>query len=160
MWEVLIAQRCGQGESRSRGARKSVRLPDLARRIPLGELYQKSRNMVSQIAIIAGMEDLDVARLAEYLHLTPEQVTKMAVRGKVPARKVGGVWRFNEAEIHHWLEDRIGVSDSQQLVKVQQVLDRVAGEVIDRPIHELCTVETTQVPLNAQDSWFSDPVDV
>ncbi len=96
------------------------------------------------------MEDLDVARLAEYLHLTPEQVTKMAVRGKVPARRVGGVWRFSEAEIHHWLEERIGVSDSEQLQKVQQVLDRVAGEVTDRPIHELCTIETIQIPLNAR----------
>jgi len=96
------------------------------------------------------MEDLDVARLAEYLHLNPDQVTKMAVRGKVPGRRVGGIWRFNEAEIHHWLEDRIGVSDTAELQKVQQVLDRVAGDVTDRSMHELCTVETIQVPLNAR----------
>jgi len=96
------------------------------------------------------MEDLDVSRLAEYLHLTPDQVTKMAVRGKVPGRRVGGIWRFSEAEIHHWLEERIGVSDSDQLMKVQQVLDRVAGHVNDRPIHELCTIESTAVPLNAR----------
>ena len=56
------------------------------------------------------MDDLDVAKLAEYLHLTPDQVTRMAVRGKVPARKVVGQWRFSEAEIHHWLEERIGAS--------------------------------------------------
>ena len=30
------------------------------------------------------MEDLDVPKLAEYLHLTPEQVKKMAVRGRLP----------------------------------------------------------------------------
>ena len=96
------------------------------------------------------MEDLDVARLAEYLHLTPDQVKKMAVRGKVPARKVGGVWKFSEAEIHHWLEERIGVSDAEELQQVQRVLDRVSGEISDSPIHELCTVETTQVPLNAR----------
>ena len=51
------------------------------------------------------MEDLDVARLANYLHLSPDQVTKMAVRGRIPGRKVGGQWRFSEAEIHHWLEE-------------------------------------------------------
>ncbi len=96
------------------------------------------------------MEDLDVARLAEYLHLTPDQVTKMAVRGKVPGRKVGGIWKFSEAEIHHWLEDRIGVSDPTELAKVQQVLDRVSDKEADRPIHELCTVETIQVPLNSR----------
>ena len=47
------------------------------------------------------MEDLDVPKLAEYLHLTPEQVKKMAVRGRLPGRRVGGQWRFSEAEIHH-----------------------------------------------------------
>ena len=96
------------------------------------------------------MEDLDVATLADYLHVTPDQVTRMADRGKLPGRKVSGQWRFNEAEIHHWLEERIGVSDSEELTRVQRVLDRVAGDGNDRPISELCTVETIQVPLNAR----------
>lgn len=96
------------------------------------------------------MEDLDVARLADYLHLNPDQVTKMAVRGRLPGRKVGGQWRFSEAEIHHWLEDRIGVSGPVELNKVQRVLDRSAGQEVDRPIHELCTTETIAIPLNAR----------
>jgi PTS system nitrogen regulatory IIA component len=100
------------------------------------------------------MEDLDVPRLAEYLHLTPDQVTKMAERGRLPGRRVGGQWRFSEAEIHHWLEDRIGASDSDELNKVQRVLDRAAGrsagQEVDRPIHQLCTVDTIAIPLNAR----------
>ncbi len=96
------------------------------------------------------MEDLDVARLADYLHLTPDQVTRMAVRGKLPGRRVGGSWRFSEAEIHHWLEDQIGASDSEELDRVQFVLDRAAGQVVDRPICDLCTVETITVPLNSR----------
>lgn len=96
------------------------------------------------------MEDLDVSRLADYLHLSPDQVTKMAVRGRLPARKVSGQWRFNEAEIHHWLEELIGVSDQEELDKVQRVLDRAAGQPTDRPIHELCTIDTIAVPLNAR----------
>lgn len=96
------------------------------------------------------MEDFDLAQLANYLHVTPDQVKKMAVRGRIPGRKVGGQWRFNEAEIHHWLEERIGASDTEELQKVQQVLDRAAGETVDRPIHELCTIDTIQVPLNAR----------
>jgi PTS system nitrogen regulatory IIA component len=69
------------------------------------------------------VEDLDTAQLAAYLHLTPDQVNKMAVRGRIPARKVGNQWRFSEAEIHHWLEDRIGASDPEELEKVQAVLE-------------------------------------
>ena len=96
------------------------------------------------------MDDLDVDKLAEYLHVTPDQVTRMAVRGKVPGRKVGGQWRFSEAEIHHWLEERIGLSEGEELEKVQRVLDRAAGDTVDRNIHEMCTVETIAVPLNAR----------
>ncbi len=96
------------------------------------------------------MEDLDVAQLANYLHLLPDQVTKMVMRGRLPGRRVGGEWRFSEAEIHHWLEERIGVSDSEELGRVQRVLDRAAGEVMDRPIHELCSVDSIEVPLNAR----------
>ena len=58
-------------------------------------------------------KDLDIDQLALYLHLTPTQVNKMAVRGKIPGRRVNGEWRFSESEIHHWLEDQIGVGDAQ-----------------------------------------------
>ncbi len=96
------------------------------------------------------MEDLDVAQLAAYLHLLPDQVAKMAMRGKLPGRKVGGDWRFSEAEIHHWLEEQIGVSDPDELGKVQDVLDRADPEIVDRPIHELCNIDSIEVPLNAR----------
>ena len=97
------------------------------------------------------MDDMDVDALAEYLHLTPPQVAKMAVRGKLPGRKVGGQWRFSEPEIHLWLEQRIGASDLDQLDRVQQVLDRAAGPGDDDPkIAELCRVEAVEVPLNAR----------
>ena len=97
------------------------------------------------------MDDLDVARLADYLHVTPDQVTKMAERGRVPGRKVGGQWRFSEAEIHHWLEDRIGLSDTdEELSKVQKVIDRRSKDVTDRPLHELCSIDSIAIPLNAR----------
>ena len=97
------------------------------------------------------VEDLDVAQLAAYLHVTPDQVTKMVVRGKIPGRKVGGAWRFSEAEIHHWLEDRIGASEGEELEKVQAVLDRAKDAAVsDRSISELCTVDTIAVPMNAR----------
>lgn len=102
------------------------------------------------------MEDLDVAQLAAYLHLTPDQVSKMAMRERVPGRRVGGEWRFSEAEIHHWLEERIGVGDIEDLDKVQAVLDRAAS-VSDgqhhsdtRSISELCSIERIAIPLEAR----------
>ncbi len=96
------------------------------------------------------MEDLDVAQLAAYLHLTPEQIVKMAMRGRIPARRVGGDYRFSEAEIHHWLEERIGVSDSEELDKVQRVLDRASTVRDGRNLIDLCPIERIAVPLAAR----------
>ena len=96
------------------------------------------------------MEDFDVPQLANYLHLTPGQVMKMAVRGRVPGRKVGGQWRFSEAEIHHWLENRIGASDPEQLGKVQAMIDHAVPETDERSLSDLCSVDTIEIPLNAR----------
>ena len=68
-------------------------------------------------------DDFDVAMLATYLHLTPAQVEKMAGRGKLPGRRIGGEWRFSRIEIHHWFEERIGLSDQFELEQVEKVLD-------------------------------------
>lgn len=69
-------------------------------------------------------EDFDISGLADYLHLSPDQVTKMASRGKLPGRRIGGSWRFSRPEIHHWLEERIGLSDDEELAKVANLLKR------------------------------------
>ncbi len=96
--------------------------------------------------------DFDLDSLAAYLHLTPQQVGRLADRGKLPGRKVGGKWRFSRAEIHHWLEDRIGLSDEEELVQVESVLDRAGGT--KRPedvcLAELLPKEAVAVPLLAR----------
>ena len=95
--------------------------------------------------------DFDVDGLANYLHLTPQQVSKLADREKIPGRKVGGQWRFSRAEIHHWLEERIGLSDEEELVQVEGVLERSAGvereEII---IADLLPLHAIAVPLEAK----------
>ncbi|SMP40568.1 PTS system IIA component, Fru family [Neorhodopirellula lusitana] len=95
------------------------------------------------------MEDLDISQLAEYLHVTPDQIKKMVTRGNLPGRKVGGEWRFNEAEIHHWLEERIGLSDTAELDQVRAVLHR-RSDSNPRPLSEICTVDTIATPLSAR----------
>jgi PTS system nitrogen regulatory IIA component len=97
------------------------------------------------------MEDLDLAQIAQYLHITPSQAEKMVSRGRLPARKVAGQWRFNEAEIHHWLEEQIGASDdSDELDRFQRVVDRMTDETNNRVIHDLCSVDTIEIPLQAR----------
>jgi PTS system nitrogen regulatory IIA component len=97
--------------------------------------------------------DFDLDSLAAYLHLTPQQVQRMADRGKLPGRKIGGQWRFSVAEIHHWLEDRIGLSDEEQLVQVESVLDKNHGRGEETEVVSIANMlprEAIAVPLQAR----------
>jgi PTS system nitrogen regulatory IIA component len=95
--------------------------------------------------------DFDVDRLAAYLHMMPSAVLKLAERGKLPGRRVGGEWRFSAAEIHHWLEDRIGLSSDDELMQVEGALDRAGdrGET-EISIAALIREESIEVPLDAR----------
>jgi PTS system nitrogen regulatory IIA component len=88
--------------------------------------------------------DFSVESLARYLHLAPRQVVKLAERGHLPGRKVAGDWRFAKADIHHWFENRIGLSDESELVEVENVLQQ---SVPPENHHEICIAE--MLPLDA-----------
>jgi nitrogen PTS system EIIA component len=96
--------------------------------------------------------DFDVDSLARYLHIDPQQVTKLAERGHLPGRKIGGEWRFSRPDIHHWFENRIGLSDEEGLVEVESVLQRSAPLENEQEIRisELLPVEAIAVPLHAR----------
>ncbi len=96
--------------------------------------------------------DFDTASLAAYLHLTPQQVERLAERGKLPGRKIAGQWRFARPDIHHWFEDRIGLSDEDELVEVEDVLDRNApsSQSEEVSLAELLPPEAVAVPLSAR----------
>jgi PTS system nitrogen regulatory IIA component len=96
--------------------------------------------------------DFDPESLASYLHISPQQVLKLAERGSVPGRKIGGQWRFSHAEIHHWLEERIGAADDADLAHVQGLLDKAAEhrEPAVVRISELLAPEAVAIPLAAR----------
>lgn len=97
-------------------------------------------------------EDFDIDRLAAYLHLMPAEVLKLAERGKLPGRRVGGAWRFSAAEIHHWMEDKIGLSDEDELVSVEGALHRHGRHAEDEEISiaALLHPESIAVPMLAK----------
>jgi len=96
--------------------------------------------------------DFDIDSLAAYLHLTPQQVDRLANRGRLPGRKVASKWRFAKAEIHHWLEERIGLSDEDELAEVESVLQRSAGARREKEIclAEMLPRQAIAVPLQAR----------
>jgi PTS system nitrogen regulatory IIA component len=95
-------------------------------------------------------EDFDLASLADYLHITPAQVDRLVSRGRLPGRKVAGQWRFSRPEIHHWLEDQIGVSGEDALVEMEGVLTRSQGNPEAVSIAAMLPVEAIEAPLQAR----------
>ncbi|HEX5445088.1 MAG TPA: PTS sugar transporter subunit IIA [Pirellulales bacterium] len=96
-------------------------------------------------------EDFDLASLAAYLHLSPTQVHRLVERGKLPGRRVAGDWRFSTAEVHHWLEERIGLSDEAELHRVEGALQAAGAEPEgDLSIAALLPLEAIEAPLAAR----------
>jgi nitrogen PTS system EIIA component len=96
-------------------------------------------------------EDFDIHSLAAYLHLQAAQVMRLADRGKLPGRKVQGHWRFSHAEIHHWLENQIGLSDEEELEKVETILRPPTGQrIAPRSIAAMLPLTAISVPLAAR----------
>ena len=98
-------------------------------------------------------EDFGIESLADYLHLDPAQVQRLVERGNLPARKVGGQWRFSRGEVHHWLESRIGISSDDELVQMEGALRRAAGQTEETAtisIAEMLPVEAIAIPLAAR----------
>jgi len=58
---------------------------------------------------------MDLEELANYLQRDKREVSKMANRGYLPGRKVGGEWRFARAEINYWIETQLPAYTAKQL---------------------------------------------
>lgn len=96
-------------------------------------------------------EDFDVGGLAAHLHMMPAQIMKLVDRGKLPARRIAGEWRFSRAEVHHWLENRIGLSDDLELAELETNLERTdSSSTGNLSIATLMPVEAIAVPLAAR----------
>ncbi len=96
-------------------------------------------------------KDLDLDQLAAYLHITPQKVRKLLDRGHLPGRKVGGSWRVSEAEVHTWLENRIGLSEGDALPDMQRIVDRWSDDrKEDVSLAELLSIDAIEIPLAAR----------
>ena len=100
---------------------------------------------------MAREEDFTVESLASYLHLLPAQIAKLADRGDLPGRKVSGQWKFSQAEIHHWMEHRMGLLEDHELAQVEGVLERATIEETQPPgIARMLSTEAVAIPLAAR----------
>lgn len=96
-------------------------------------------------------KDLDIDQLATYLHTTPSKVQRLIDRGKLPARKVGGQWKVAEAVVHTWLEEQLGMSESEDLDQMQRIVNKWSDDKReDISLCGLLPVEAIDIPLSAR----------
>lgn len=72
-------------------------------------------------------QEMDLSELARYLHLDANKIEKLLKKESIPARRVGGQWKFHREEINRWLETQMGVADAEELEKMEVSLSRHAG---------------------------------
>jgi PTS system nitrogen regulatory IIA component len=90
---------------------------------------------------------MDLEQLATYLQRDLREVSKLACRGHLPGRKVGGEWRFARAEINQWIETQIPDFDEQQLTALEKGTS--SGYQSEPLISNLLSEATIAVPLPA-----------
>ena len=60
------------------------------------------------------METLTPTEIAKILRIHPFSVTRLARQKKLPAFKVGGVWRFQKDQFEQWIS-RLANGNSKRL---------------------------------------------
>jgi PTS system nitrogen regulatory IIA component len=86
-------------------------------------------------------DTLDLQQLASMLGRDARELNKLADRGHLPGRKVGGEWRFAKAEIHHWLEKEMPSLSEQELRKLDPVCAVKGLEPILSDLLPLASIE-------------------
>src|SRR5438270_5196744 len=85
-------------------------------------------------------DQMGLEELATYLHRDVREVSKMASRGHLPGRKVGGEWRFARAEINHWIETQLPAYTEQQLtaLETRQSANEDGAPLLGTLLNESC----------------------
>lgn len=94
-------------------------------------------------------ETYSIEELAQRLGRNLREIEKLANRGRIPGRKVGGQWQFHSAEVAHWLEDQMRDYSDEELAVVEES-HRSAEVDVDQPVTSLLRPETIQIPLEAR----------
>src|SRR5438067_978147 len=93
-----------------------------------------------------GNDTMDLAQLASLLQRDQRELSKLASRGQLPGRKVGGHWRFANAEIQQWIEAEMPGFDEAQLKSLEDAHPQPTEPLVTR----LLGPDSVEVPLQAR----------
>jgi len=94
-------------------------------------------------------QTMDLQELAAYLQRDARYLHKLASRGHLPGRKVGGEWRFTVAEINHWISMKLPEYGEDELTALES--SGAVPAATDEPvIAPLLAEACIAVPLEAR----------
>ena len=94
-------------------------------------------------------EPYSLDELARQLGRDRREIEKLANRGRLPGRKVGGEWQFHPTEITHWLEQKMREYTETELAVVEESQLSTEADA-DVPVTSLLSLKTVEVPLQAR----------
>lgn len=94
-------------------------------------------------------EVFSLDELAQFLGRDRREIEKLANRGRLPGRKVGGEWQFHQVEITRWLEQEMREYSSLELRGMERA-HRSLEFCSTLPVSSLLSIQTVQVPLEAR----------
>lgn len=65
---------------------------------------------ITMSTITSEGEILTIKQVADYLKVTERTIYRLAAAKKIPAFKVGGVWRFLRVDIDGWIKQQTSVN--------------------------------------------------
>ena len=79
-------------------------------------------------------QNMTLEDFAKHVGLDAREVRKMADRGKLPAQKVAGKWRFNRAEVTEWLQqDMISLDlEEGRLRDIENAMSEAGSRDVDQ----------------------------
>lgn len=96
-------------------------------------------------------EAMNEQQVAAYVHLDVREVVKLASRGQIPCRKVGGKFQFHRGDVDHWVEIQMHRLDKDRLAGIERgVIAHHGIEEDRRLLTSLVGAHGIAVPLAAR----------
>ncbi len=97
--------------------------------------------------------NMSLEDFAKYVGMDAREVKRLADRGKLPCRKIGGEWRFNRARVTEWLQQEMHTLDEARLIALDKAMggaDGGAASQADMAVTSLIGLEGIDVALPAK----------
>lgn len=95
-------------------------------------------------------QSFSLEEFAQYIGMDLRDVRKLAERGKLPGKKIGGHWRFNRARVTEWLQQEMPSLSEERLIEIERALgSRESGSKQFDLVTSMMTVEGIDLMMRA-----------